>query len=1009
MNFGLKIPALAIVLNICFCGITMEIPMTLLEESGVTRNARIKSGIPLARGQVKDGSQIAIRDSAGNPIPARFLRLATHSDHSWKWVLAEFFHPMKAGEKKTLFVDIDSNRGRTAPSVVSVKKSGKYEISAGRLTATIPLDNFNLLEDIRIDGRQVGRFGYNGIALFDEKNQKMRNGSANVLEEGPGIFLATGRIQHPESAAAMMDYRVRIFFHPETPRIDFAVTLINTNLSAELSKFSQANIEFVPAVPIQKITTSANGHKVTVSKRIFQPNFDYLEIDGKTQKEADSSGAFQVETTDGKKFSLGIRNFRNRWPKGLSCNETSFSIELLPALTYKKFADPLPGYLKYNFDSGKYKIKWGMAFTEYFSLDFSEENSLDASAAEMNSPIIAVLPSDYYASTNAFFENGYTEEFFQDYDRMIEKALTGLEESRKRQKEYGFLNYGDWFGERRQNWGNNEYDLAKTLFYHFMRTGNRASFRRGIEAAEHQADSDIVHAYSDPAFIGANHLHSIGHTGHWTRPYWHYQYDAHTSAGNGHTWAQGLISAWFLGGSFRSRDGARELAGHINNHAAPNFKTLGTHERSAGWMLYAICSLYELDRDPKCLESARKLFQVIQAEQKKELGGWPHQLPKDHAQSLKDAYGNVPFLVGILLQGLRQYHLLTGDAEAKAVFLSGAEWLKKAYHPATISWPYAASPAGDALRETMPGLTPLIAPAMAYAARISGKPEFYRMSVRAMLGSWLFNNTGDGKSFAQSGVFAADFIADVSAFRRQFSAEAAVEMTLAELIADFPVSNFRVRGPERHQFTITPAASAKACELSLERLRHGARIDAGKEGNITIIDCSGKTVLSETFNLQEDFQRKLQLPGKNGAPFTISIEDNMTGVWNVSSEQASVKAELLAGFSIGGVGIARYYLRIPAGVESFEVNLTGVHPGVYGIMIQDNQAHTLKHTENYNCTGTQLPWAQDKGVDISKRIECRFKPEPAERFFSVYLWAAGDIGFNVCGIPAELYTKLPTP
>ncbi len=1009
MNFGLKILALVLWLNTWLCVAAGEIPLELLEESGVARNALVKTGIPLAPGQVKAAGRLALRDSSGNPVSARFQPLALYPDKSWKWVLAEFHCRLGAGEKKTLILEVDSGRGKAVPAPVCTEKSGKYEIQAGRLKGVINSRSFNLLENIEIDGRRVGGFGADGIVLFDENNRKYRSASAKVVEESPGVFLATGKLEHPENAEPLMDYRVRIFFHPDAPRIDFAVTLINTNLATELGKFSQAKIEFVPAMPIRKITTLANGLTQVVAKRIFQPNFDRLEIDGKPLEEARSSGAFQVETAEDK-FSLGIRNFRNRWPKGLSADGNSFSIELLPLLSYKNFADGLPGYLKYNFESGKYKIKWGMAFTEYFSLDFSEENSLAASAAEMDRPVVAVLPPDYYASTGAFFENGCQGEFFRDYDRMTEKAFARLEESRRRQKEYGFLNYGDWFGERRQNWGNNEYDLAKTLFYHFMRTGNRASFRRGIEAAEHQADSDIVHASPDPAFIGANHLHSIGHTGHWTRPYWNYKYDIHTSAGNGHTWAQGLVSAWFLGGSHRSRDGARELAGHINDHAAPNFKALGTHERSAGWMLYAICSLYELDRDEKCLESARKLFQVIQKEQKKEQGGvWPHPLPKDHAPLLKDAYGNVPFLIGILLQSLRQYHLLTNDDEVKTVFLNGANWLKNSYHPVTLSWPYAAAPSGKALRETMPGLNPLIAPSLAYAARLTGDPELYKMSVRAMLASWLFNNTDDGKSLAQSGVFAADFIADVSAFRREFPAHAAVEMTLTELIAHFPVSDFRVRGPERIRFSIIPDAARKECELLAERLRHGARIDPRQEGKFTVLDRSGESIHSETFKLQENLRRELRLPIKNDTPFAIAVEDNMTGVWNISSGQAVVKVELSHGFMIGGVGIARYYLRIPAGTECFEVDLTGVHPGIYGILIRDNQSRTLIHTENYNRTGTQLPWAKDKGADVSSRIECRFPPESVERFFPVYLWAAGDIGINVREIPAELYVKIPMP
>ena len=49
--------------------------------------------------------------------------------------------------------------------------------------------------------------------------------------------------------------------------------------------------------------------------------------------------------------------------------------------------------------------------------------------------------------------------------------------------------------------------------YQFFRSGDRRYYRLGMEAARHQADVDIVHAYPDPFYIGSNHQHSIGHTG----------------------------------------------------------------------------------------------------------------------------------------------------------------------------------------------------------------------------------------------------------------------------------------------------------------------------------------------------------------------------------------------------------------------------------------------------------------------------------------------------------------
>ncbi len=56
------------------------------------------------------------------------------------------------------------------------------------------------------------------------------------------------------------------------------------------------------------------------------------------------------------------------------------------------------------------------------------------------------------------------------------------------------LNFGDWYGERRVNWGNLEYDLQHGLFLQYVRTGQRRFFLRAEQAARHHIDVDVVHA-----------------------------------------------------------------------------------------------------------------------------------------------------------------------------------------------------------------------------------------------------------------------------------------------------------------------------------------------------------------------------------------------------------------------------------------------------------------------------------------------------------------------------------
>ena len=58
-------------------------------------------------------------------------------------------------------------------------------------------------------------------------------------------------------------------------------------------------------------------------------------------------------------------------------------------------------------------------------------------------------------------------------------------EDRRRNRIYGWMNFGDWYGERDLNYGNNEYDLAWSLAVEWMHPATRELFLRGLEMARH--------------------------------------------------------------------------------------------------------------------------------------------------------------------------------------------------------------------------------------------------------------------------------------------------------------------------------------------------------------------------------------------------------------------------------------------------------------------------------------------------------------------------------------------
>ena len=449
--------------------------------------------------------------------------------------------------------------------------------------------------------------------------------------------------------------------------------------------------------------------------RFFQHHERKLEIDGTlSDKRFSGAGAFGG-------ISFALRDAAERYPKAFSIRESDLVFELLPKLPGKEFGSDLPHYLRFPFCEGFYRMKWGMSFTEELKIDFSGKNPPAALAAR---EIIPVL-EEAVRKNAVICPVGVCR--VEEYDKQISDAFRVLEQNTREKREYGFLSYGDTFGVRGRNWTNNEYDLAHVLFLHFYRTGNRDAFRRARLAARHTADVDTIHAYCDPAFIGTQAQHAVGHTGSsfQRKPgVWSWRFDESYLSYSGHTWLDGLLDSWVFCGDENALASARLTGDHLLNVATPLFHRLGLAERSAGWSIKALLALYRVTAEPAYLDASRRYVNVALAEQRFDLGGaWLHKLYKTHAGNDKNAWGNTPFMIGILLAGLSEHYKIEPSEALRKSIVTGAQWLQKAYSTEYSGWSYGVSVDGKSYHTPDERLVMLIAPAVAFAGKLSGNPR----------------------------------------------------------------------------------------------------------------------------------------------------------------------------------------------------------------------------------------------------------------------------------------------
>ncbi|MGQ9732531.1 MAG: exo-rhamnogalacturonan lyase family protein [Candidatus Zipacnadales bacterium] len=1014
------------------------VPVSLLEESGVARSATpISFGFPCPEGGIFDPARLRVLDVKKREIPAQFTVTAFWPDGSLKWVLVDFLTALQPGAEQIYTVELgrDVQRSLPASPLTIAETDDQLTIMTGPLQVVIDKERFSIFRQVARDVNGDGSFDPNeqvltptpeGMVLTDEHGKAFTSAGVppdEILLEERGPLKAVVRVEGRYAAAdggTYMRYIARLTFRAGSSRVAVTWTHLNDYLATEFTDFTSLRFPLRLNGGLRQTTvflTDADGKLQGQDYRefsLFQADEAHSIFEVPGQKALDSGrGTGLLRCVGGAgPLTMVLHDFWQRWPKGLSANAQQVSIDLLPPQPGPDYGTNLPHYLLFNLVSGKYRLKWGMAFTEHFTLDFDPQTASEELYADTNHPVVPVLPAEWYASTAALGPLAAPrEQQFAVWDKYVADSFAAYMARKANTREYGFLNYGDWYGERGRNWGNNEYDLAHGLFQQFLRTGNRDYFRWALVAARHQADVDIIHAYPDPFYVGGNVPHSVGHTGAWserlTHGTWHTRYDAMVTAANGHNWADGMVDAWCLTGDATVMESALQLAEHVTWAMSPTFTTLGTHERTAGWALKTILAVYRQTYDPEYIAAARRIAAVPLAEQKFEQGGaWPHILPLDHSNQQPNVMGNNLFLIGILLGGLQAYHEVAPEPAVEKSLIAGVQWVAKSWDETASGWPYSATPEGQPLYPPSTSLNMLIIQPLAYVAHLTNDERLWHIVEDSLTAVCLSGPQSFGKSLAQQLHFAGGTLALLQEHYEATRPDQGLSVLsgdpawYAGIMAKTPdATRHSVRAPDEKIFFVRP--SSPETELIAERVPHGARPKVAPTGTLRVLAADGTVVGEDTFSTDSSHEYRLRLPGPPGATFKVAINDDQRGVWTLRGDHLQIVMQTIPGFSIGGIGKSKYHFFVPAGTERFRMRLFGVHTGPYGAVVLTPEGHIAgQHQATNPGTSSDKPSLSDH----PERGEIVVEPAAADtnKLWSVVLWAAGDLGVELVGIPPYL-------
>ena len=1028
-----------------------KIAVHLQEEADVRRSRTpITFGFPLPEGAVFDLKHLRVLSPGRREVPAQFTATAFWPDDSLKWVLVDFTAALARKGKAVYSIEVGALvRRADASSRLRVDETAEaVTVVTGPLKAVIGKRRFNVFRGIWLDKNgdalfsqeeRVAAYVSEGIRLVDEKGKRLntsaRKPASIVIEEqGPQkvVIRVAGKYAAP-GGSSYMDYIVRLIFRAGSPRVTVHHTQIDTYLKTEFADITSLTMPLELDGGLTHATAFVPRPNGSLAKRdsplaggrpfkIFQSDERTFSLRSGTSISGGKrySGVVQVEGPRAK-VGVVIHEMWQRWPKAFEANPRELVVGILPKQPSRLYGRQMPHYLQFPLCEGKYRFKWGISFSTRVTFDFSGTIKPAELAADADHPSVAVLPAAWYAETMALgrVPVPFGKQFAQ-WDQFVETCYKGHMANKQRAREYGYFNYGDWYGERGRNWGNNEYDTAHSFFMQFARTGNRDYFRHALAAARHQADTDCVHAYPDPFYVGANHEHSIGHTGTWSQhpkhATWSYGYSGGTWAANGHTWAKGMMEAWHLHGEARVMEACIGLGEHIAWAMAPNFHRLGSHERSAGWSLIAIMAIYNGTLDPVYLKAAKSIAKVALREQKFDEGGaWPHRLPLGHSRENPGARGNNVFLIGVLLNGLMEYHQVTRDPAVAKSILAGARWQLKSWNAHEASWPYSAGwDAKPLYSKVATGVNSLIVAGVAYAGKLSGEERFFQVA-EAGLGRALRSHAGsNGKSIAMQMTFTPDTLALLqewhAAHRPDKGANvlAGSAMDTERFVAGTrEARSHDVRAPDEKVFWLK--LTGTTAELTAKRAPFGGMHKRSEFGTIAVHDAAGKVVQKGKYSTDLKYAFRATLKSaRRGGVYKVIVTDDQRAIWALSGESMKIVMQTVKGFRIGGVGRHKYCFLVPRGTREFSVSLLGVHSGSYGGAVLSPANKMVAHHQGANTGRALIKGVARPGEPVaSKRGLLKVKPPLGDtgKVWSLALWAAGDIGCELTGVPPYLGLK----
>ena len=697
----------------------------------------VSVGIPFPKGALADAGHIRLLGKGRTELPLQAGELARWEDGTVRWALLDF---LPEGEDDYAIEYGREVRPGPPEAPLSIEESAAaISVTTGPIRVEFPTKGYRLPGVVSIrqpDGgyRRVSPRGSSpAVTLIDESGTRYTAAKpdAVVLEEsgpnracirvdlthragwGRSLFRSTFRVHLFRNSSAI---RIQHTFENDRTEEDF------TNIR-ELSLRADFDVGGDPVGHLgRRRLTAGDGQPFSLVQT--HDNFYVLKRGRRTLGRGRHSEGELHLSGSAAGVSLAVRDFWQNYPKGIAFDRKGITLQICPPLTGNAYprGGELEDRLYYYLLGNRYKLRRGISRTTefWFHLRPAEAALPSGFGANVQAPpLYSVSLAAFNKSRTVTLLPSKDPSPFAPYEEWVEGARKAYGQDRDTSRAYGMLNFGDWFGERRYNWGNMEYDAPWCFLQEYLRGGNPDFFTWAEEAVGHLVDVDTCHHSPNPEEVGAQYLHCVGHVGNYY-PDGYRETAIFTGRSSvSHTWVEGPFLYHLLSGDRRVLDAAMKtsdgLVGEVLNHY--DF----TNCRNCGWHLIHLSAAYRATGRRVYLNAARIIVDRV-LERQRDSGGWNRLMVPGHCHCNPPRHtGNAGFMVGILMVGLKRYHEATGERRVADAIVRAADYCIDAmWVPEKSAFRYTSCPHSS----VGGGADMRILKGVAAAYRFSGKERF---------------------------------------------------------------------------------------------------------------------------------------------------------------------------------------------------------------------------------------------------------------------------------------------